>query len=69
MWARAENNTVATNIHSLDALVANPPQQTETNRFDFRKFRHLKMGLHSFQIVRSDYQTRAALIATEVPRK
>jgi len=36
MWLRAQNNTLATNFNLFDALVANAPQQTETNRFDFR---------------------------------
>jgi len=40
MWLRAQNNTLATNFYLLDALVANAPQQTETNRFDFRQLWH-----------------------------
>jgi hypothetical protein len=36
----AENDPLATDVHVLDALVTNAPQQTQANRLDFRKLRH-----------------------------
>jgi hypothetical protein len=37
---RTENDALATDVHVLDALVANVSQQTKANRLDFRKLWH-----------------------------